>query len=161
MTAGRLPDPSGRPRKPLILLSMRIWVSIRCLPACSIARCNLPLAPSRGADSSVLQLAASIARDVAYHSMDQHRRQPAHRPVDAHRPLRLPSRRNPVDLAWTGMHQHSARSCVADAGRDPNAVTDMARDHTRNGAPMKACDKILATMGLLRDNSVTGTPATV
>jgi len=26
---------------------------------------------------------------------------------------------------------------------------------------MKACDKILATMGLLRDNSVTGMPATV
>jgi hypothetical protein len=26
---------------------------------------------------------------------------------------------------------------------------------------MKACDKILATMGLLRDNSVIGTPAMV
>ena len=59
------------------------------------------------------------------------------------------------------MHQLSAHSCVAEAARDPNAVTDMARDHTRNGAPMKACDKILATMGLLRDNSVTGMPATV
>jgi hypothetical protein len=59
------------------------------------------------------------------------------------------------------MHQLSAHSCVAEAARDPNAVTDTERDHTRNGAPMKACDKILATMGLLRDNSVTGTPAMV
>jgi hypothetical protein len=59
------------------------------------------------------------------------------------------------------MHQLSAHSCVAEAARDPNAVTGTERDHTRSGAPMKACDKILATMGLLRDNSVIGTPAIV
>jgi hypothetical protein len=59
------------------------------------------------------------------------------------------------------MHQLSAHSCVAEAARDPNAVTGTERDHTRNGAAMKACDKILATMGLLRDNSVIGTPAMV
>jgi hypothetical protein len=59
------------------------------------------------------------------------------------------------------MHRLSAHSCVAEAARDSNAVTDTERDHTRNGAPMKACDKILATMGLLRDNSVVGKPAVV
>jgi hypothetical protein len=59
------------------------------------------------------------------------------------------------------MHRLSAHSCVAEAARDSNAVTDTERDHTRNGAPMKACDKILATMGLLRDNSVIGMPTMV
>jgi hypothetical protein len=66
-----------------------------------------------------------------------------------------------VSLAWTGVHQHNACSCVAEAARGPNAVTGTERDHTRNGASMKACDKILATMGLLRDNSIIGTPAMV
>src|SRR5436309_2591953 len=32
MTAGRLSAPPGRPRKPLSLLSMRIGVSMSCLP---------------------------------------------------------------------------------------------------------------------------------
>jgi hypothetical protein len=75
--------------------------------------------------------------------------------------LRFPSCRYAVTLAWTGMHQLNAHSCAAEAARDPNAVTGTERDHTRNGAPKKACDKILATMGLLRDNSVVGTPAVV
>jgi hypothetical protein len=59
------------------------------------------------------------------------------------------------------MHQLNAHSGIAEAARDPNAVMGTERDHTRNGASMKACDKILATMGLLRDNSVIGTPAMV
>jgi hypothetical protein len=75
--------------------------------------------------------------------------------------LRFPSCRYAVNLAWTGMHQLNAHSCVAEAARDPNAVTGTKRDHTRNGAPKKACDKNLATMGLLRDNTVVGTPAVV
>ena len=59
------------------------------------------------------------------------------------------------------MHQLNAHSCIGEAARDPNVVTGTESDHTPNGASMKACDKILATMGLLRDNSVTGTLAMV
>jgi hypothetical protein len=37
----------------------------------------------------------------------------------------------------------------------------MERDHSQNGAPAEARDKILATTALLRDNAVVGTPAMV
>jgi hypothetical protein len=37
----------------------------------------------------------------------------------------------------------------------------MERDHSRNGAPAEARDKILATTALLRDNAVVGTPEMV
>jgi hypothetical protein len=59
------------------------------------------------------------------------------------------------------MHQLNAHSSVAEAARDSIAVKGTERDHTRNGVSNKACDKTLATMGLLRDNSVIGTPAMV
>jgi hypothetical protein len=40
----------------------------------------------------------------------------------------------------------------------PQRMRGTGGDHARNGVSMKACDKTLATMVLLRDNAIAGTP---